>query len=169
MAVGLVALAAVPAATLVLLGRPVAAARPRGRRVAAGVATGGLLAWWGGQGAARRLANRGDELMDLLRLGPPARGQDEAAAGPAGEPAAKAPRWRDAVVGILWTVGILCVFPQGLVPVALNLFGVDPKVRVWFAARYAPQGLQLPVPAGFLAAGLLVIWRAEAIRRRPPG
>jgi hypothetical protein len=51
------------------------------------------------------------------------------------------PRWRDAVVGTLWTVGVLCVFPQGLVPVALNLFG---------------------------AAGLLAIWLAEAIPRRPP-
>jgi hypothetical protein len=54
------------------------------------------------------------------------------------------------------------------VPVAFNLFGVDPQVRVWFAARYAPRDLQLPVAAGFLAAGLLAIWRAEAIRRRPP-
>jgi ABC-2 type transport system permease protein len=98
---GLVALAAVPAATLVLLGDLWRRPALQAAGVAAGVATGGLLAWWGGQVAARRLADRGDELMDLLRLGPPARGQDEAAAGPAGEPAARAPCWRDAVVGSL--------------------------------------------------------------------
>jgi hypothetical protein len=58
--------------------------------------------------------------------------------------------------------------PQGLVPLALNLFGVDPQVRVWFAARYLPQGLQLPVAAGFIVVGLLAIWWAETIRRRAP-
>jgi len=105
--------------------------------------------------------------MDLLHLGPEARTDAEAAAGPGGGPATAAPRWRDAAVGTLWTVGIICVFPQGLVPVAFNLFGVDPQVRVWFAARYAPQNLQLLVAAGFLAAGLLAVWWAEAIRRRP--
>ena len=106
------------------------------------------------------------ELMDLLRLGPEAR-TDAEAAGPGGGPATETPRWRDAAVGTLWTVGIICVFPQGLVPVAFNLFGVDPQVRVWFAARYAPQDLQLPVAAGFIAVGLLASWWAEAIRRRP--
>ena len=105
--------------------------------------------------------------MDLLHLGPEARTDAEAAAGPGGGPATAAPRWRDAIVGTLWTVGIICVFPQGLVPVAFNLFGVDPQVRVWFAARYAPQNLQLLVAAGFLAAGRLAVWWAEAIRRRP--
>src|SRR5829696_2698739 len=47
---------------------------------------------------------------------------------------------------------------QGLVPLAFNLFGVDPQVRVWFAARYLPKGLQLPVAAGFIAVGLAAIW-----------
>jgi ABC-2 type transport system permease protein len=160
----LVAMSAVPAATLVLLGglwhRPALQAAG----VLAGVATGGLLYWWGGRVAARRLAGRGDELMDLLRLGPEARTEPEAA-GPDGEPAAAGSRWRDAAVGTLWTAGIICLAPQGLVPVALDLFGVDPQVRVWFAARYAPEGLQLPVAAGFIAAGLLVICWAEAVRR----
>jgi hypothetical protein len=52
------------------------------------------------------------------------------------------------------------------VPVAFNLFGVDPQVRVWFAARYLPQGLQLPVAAGFIVVGLAASWSAETIRRR---
>jgi ABC-2 type transport system permease protein len=128
------------------------------------LATGGLLYWWGGRLAARRLADRGAELMDLLRLGPQAPAERQPA-GPSHEPGR---RRRDAAVGTLWTLGVLCVFPQGLVPVALNLFGVDPQVKVWFAARYLPQGLQLPVAAGFIVVGLLAIWWVETIRRRAP-
>jgi hypothetical protein len=161
----LVAATAVPAAALVLLG--VVEERPalQATGVLVGVATGGLLYWWGGRVAARRLADRGAELMDLLRLGPqaPAEGQG---AGPSRDPAR---RRREVAAGALWTAGFLCVFPQGLVPVALNLFGVDPQVRVWFAARYLPQGLQLPVAAGFIVVGLAAIWWAETIRRRPAG
>jgi hypothetical protein len=95
--------------------------------------------------------------MDLLRLGPEVPAVSEAT-GPAREPGR---RRRDAAVGTLWTVGIIC-----LVPVAFSLFGVDPQVRVWFAARYAPQDLQLLVAAGFIVVGLLAIWWAETIRRR---
>jgi hypothetical protein len=100
--------------------------------------------------------------MDLLRLGPPAPAE-RAAAAPAEDPGR---RRRDAAVGVLWTAAVLCVFPQGLVPVALNLFGVDPQVRVWFAARYLPSGLQLPVAAGFIVVGLAAMWWALTIGRR---
>jgi hypothetical protein len=73
--------------------------------------------------------------------------------------------------GVLVLVGVLQDRPVlqaagVLVPVAFNLFGVDPEVRVWFAARYLPQERQLLAAAGFVAAGLLAIWWAETIRRR---
>jgi hypothetical protein len=103
-------------------------------------------------------------LMDLLLLGPQARAEPEAA-GPGGEPATTGSRRRHAAIGTLWTVGVICVVPQGLVPVAFNLFGVDPQVRVSFAARYAPQHLELLVAAGFIAVGLLVAWWAVVLRR----
>jgi ABC-2 type transport system permease protein len=156
------AAAAVPGAVLVLLGTVWERPALQAAGVLAGVATGGLLYWWGGRLAARRLAARGAELMDLLRLGPPAPAE-RAAAAPAEEPGR---RRRDAAVGVLWTAGVLCVFPQGLVPVAFNLFGVDPQVRVWFAARYLPSGLQLPVAAGFIVVGLAAMWWALTIGRR---
>jgi len=121
--------------------------------------------WWGGRVAARRLDDRGAELMDLFSLGPQDRPRD-AGTRAAREPAAKGPRRRDAAVGTLVTVGIICLVPQGLVPVAFNLFGVDPEVKVWFAARYAPENLQLLVAAGFIVAGALALWWAGTIRRR---
>ena len=45
---------------------------------------------------------------------------------------------------------------------------VGNTIKVWFAARYLPHNLQTPVAVGFVAAGLLCVWGAEAIRRRHP-
>jgi ABC-2 type transport system permease protein len=160
----LAALVAVPAATLVLLGT--ARDRPalQAAGVLAGAATGGLLCWWGGRLAARRLADRGAELLDLLRLGPqePAR---PGAARPGREPAPELSRARAAARGTLVTVGILCIVPQGLVPIGFNLFGVDPQVKVWFAARYLPQPMQVPAAVGFIVVGALALWWAAVIQR----
>ena len=161
----LAALTALPAAVLVLLGtmrhQPVLQAAG----VVAGTATGVGLCWWGGRAATRRLADRGAELLDLLHLGPQAQ-PGAAAAGPAREPVRELPRARAAARSTLLTVGILCIVPQGLVPLGFNLFGVDPQVKVWFAARYAPPSLQLPVAAAFIVAGVLAIWAAATIQRR---
>lgn len=134
--------------------------------VLVGTATGVMLYWLGGRIAARRLADRGAELMDLLQLGPQARAHG-GRTRPTREPAVELPRWKSAAQSTLWTIGILCVVPQGLVPIAFNLFGVDPQVKVWFVARYLPQQLQVPVAAGFIAVGALAIWLAESIRRSP--
>jgi ABC-2 type transport system permease protein len=72
--------------------------------------------------------------------GPVPAGPQEAAAperpGAAGPPLSRA---RSAARGVLLTAGILLIVPQGLVPIGFNLFGVDPQVRVWFAARYLPS------------------------------
>jgi len=123
--------------------------------------------WWGGRVAARRLADRGAELMDLVHLGPQARTHRDPTRPPPAA-AVELPRWKSAARNTLWTVGILLIVPQGLVPIGFNLFGVDPQVRVWFAARYLPQDRQTLAAAGFIAAGLLAIWWAMAIGRRHP-
>jgi hypothetical protein len=57
----------------------------------------------------------------------------------------------------LLTVGILCIVPQGLVPIGFNLFGVDPQVKVWFAARCLPQPMQVPAAAAFIVVGALAL------------
>jgi len=70
--------------------------------------------------------------MYLLRLGPQARAERQPA-GPSHEPGR---RWRGAAVGSLWTLGVLCEFPQGVVPVALN------PLAIWWAEtirRRAPE------------------------------
>ena len=71
------------------------------------------------------------------RSGPFDTGDDPNAAGALiGPPLSRA---RSAARGVLLTAGILLIVPQGLVPIGFNLFGVDPQVRVWFAARYLPS------------------------------
>jgi hypothetical protein len=57
------------------------------------------------------------------------------------------------------------IVPQGLVPIAFNLFGVDPQVRVWFAARYLPERLQLPAALACIALGGLAVWGARLVER----
>jgi ABC-2 type transport system permease protein len=157
----------VPGCALVLLGalggRPVLQVAG----VLVGVGVGAGLTWWGGRVAARRLVDRGAELMDLLRLGP---GAVNLGGGPAdGRPEVALPRRTSAAVGALWTVGMVCLVPQGLVPLAFALFGVDQQVRVWFVARYLPVAVQVPVAVGFVVLGALAVWWAESIRRRAAG
>jgi ABC-2 type transport system permease protein len=161
---GLAALIAVPAAALVLLGTVGGQPALQAAGVLVGAATGVLLYWWGGRLAARRLADRGADLLDLLRLGPqePAR---PSVTGPGREPVPQLSRARSAARGTLLTVGILCIFPQGLVPIGSNLLGVDQQVKVWFAARYLPQPVQVPAAAAFIVVGALALWWAAAIRR----
>jgi ABC-2 type transport system permease protein len=173
----LAALTAVPAGAVVLAGAAWHQPVLQAAGVLAGIATGVLLYWWGGRAAARRLAGRGAELMDLLNLGPQARSpqagspQARRARGfrdwlrPAREPGVPLRRGKAALRGALLTVGILCIVPQGLVPIGFNLLGVDQQVKVWFAARYLEQDLQAPAAAAFIAVGLLAILFAGTISR----
>jgi ABC-2 type transport system permease protein len=164
----LAALTPLPAVTLVLLGTRWHQPVLQTAGVLMGTATGVLLYWSGGRFAARRLADRGAELLDLLHLGSQAPPGSETAE-PTREPAARLSRARAAARGTLLTVGILCIVPQGLVPIGFNLFGVDPEVRVWFAARYLPQHLQIPAAAAFIATGALAFWWANTLQRESTG
>ena len=44
-----------------------------------------------------------------------------------------------------------------------------PQVRVWFAASYLPQRLQIPAAAAFIVVGALAVWWATAIQRTSTG
>ena len=175
----LAALTAVPAGAVVLAGAARHEPILQAAGVLAGIATGVLLYWWGGRIAARRLATRGADLMDLLNLGPQARtrgtGSYSGRPRPAGErgvpsrtgpePGRPLPRGKAALRGALLTLGILCIVPQGLVPIGFNLLGVDQEVKVWFAARYLEESLQAPAAAAFIVVGMLAILFARSISR----
>ena len=162
----LVALAAVPGCAVVLLGAVRDQPLLQAVGVLVGVATGAWLYWWGGNVAARRLDGRGAALMDLLHVGQQPSRQEAAAAQ---APTAPLSRAASALRNTLWTAAIVCVVPQGLVPLAFAVFSVDPEVKVWFAARYAPEDLQVLVALGFIVVGLLAAWWAETIGARASG
>lgn len=162
------ALLAVPGWTLVFLGARSGRPIMQAAGIAVGVTVGVLVYWLGGRVAARRLADRGAELMDLLQHGP----QPSEPAGDTGladDADAPMSRAASALTSVLWLVGIVCVVPQGLVPIAFGIFGVDQQVKVWFAARYLPVGMQIPAAIGFIAVGLLAISSAVVVQRRASG
>ncbi|GAA2962032.1 hypothetical protein [Actinokineospora diospyrosa] len=114
----------------------------------AGVLTGLVAYWILGGLAAKRLAERGPELLYLMRAGK----EHEAALSAETSVIKAMPRHRR---GLLWTsffIGCLATFPQGLVPLGMKLSGEIE--RVWFLALYLPEGLQWPVIALMLLIGL---------------
>lgn len=150
--------AAVPGCVLVYLGA---------QRVGPGLGTAGIIVSvligfvvyvWGGQHASRRLAARGDELMDLL--------SGRANQHPVLHEEEKLAPGAQAASGVLWTLAMVSAIPQGLVPLAMNLFDVDPDVRVWFVARYLPDAFQVPTAVAFVVIGVLAARWAVVIARR---
>ena len=167
----LLALAAactVPAAILVLLGTLRHQPLPQAAGVLAGSATGCCCAG-GAAGPPPGTCPTAAPSCWTCSTSAPRALPGGQAAGPAREPAPELSRTRAAARGALLTVGILCIVPQGLVPIGFNLFGVDPQVKVWFAARYLPQRLQVPAAAAFIAIGALAIWAAATIQRKSTG
>ncbi|MEV7184108.1 hypothetical protein [Kitasatospora sp. NPDC093102] len=148
------ALAALPAAGVVLAGTLLHSEPLRWAGVAVGAGTGLLYAGLLGAGARRRLETRGPELLDALRKGarrvaaPDAPGDEE--------PSDRLPRGRAVTVGLLTTAGVLAVAPQGAVALGMSLFA--PANRSWLLALYLPSAWQVPVAVGFvlLGAGCLV-------------
>lgn len=117
---------------------------------------GGMYAWGFGRLAIRRLEARGPELLHLMLRGH--------------RPAASAARSSDAESGfaavvdrmpaqaktLFWCslfVGLIGLFPQGLVPIAIKLTGGTD--RSWFLALYMPNRWQWPVVSLMIGIGIL--------------
>ncbi|MEV5827697.1 hypothetical protein AB0L25_19215 [Spirillospora sp. NPDC052242] len=150
-------LVAVPAAAL-----PVAAVVPfwPWAGVPVGLATGALAVWGLGALAHRRLAASGPELLNLMKHGPapePARDQ--------GKPTmSDLPLKHRIAVTCCYSIAWLPLFPQGLVPMAFKIIGVED--RVWFLALHLPEVWQWPTIACMIALGLLMYGYAVLIPMR---
>lgn len=144
--------------------------------VVLGVASAAGLPAWFGSVAARRLRDRGPELLHLMRSGP-ARPSDDATTTDAttttdGELAVSAkPSGFEAMRGAeapafwaLYVLAVVTVVPQGLVAGAHLLAGSE--VRSWFLALYVPEPLRWPTVAGLVVLGLVAIGCAMGIHRR---
>ncbi|MER7845157.1 hypothetical protein ABTZ03_14570 [Kitasatospora sp. NPDC096077] len=146
--------AALPAAGVVLAGTLLHSAPLCWTGAAVGLGSGALYAWWLGRAARRRLAARGPELLDVLRKGVRRAAEPEAASPEEQERRdllAGLSRRRTALAGLLVTVGVLSVAPQGGVALGMSLLA--PENRSWFLALYLPAGWQVPVAVGFVLLG----------------
>ncbi|MFF7454163.1 hypothetical protein [Kitasatospora sp. NPDC008115] len=151
--------AALPAAGVVLAGTLLDSAPLRWAGVPAGLLTGTLCAWALGRAARRRLEARGPELLDVLHKGL------RRTPGPA-RAAAGLSRGRSVAVGLLTTVGVLLIAPQGLVALALAVF--TPAARGWFLALHLPGAVGIPLAVAFIVLGAFCLGAAHRLNG-PPG
>ncbi|MFI6290937.1 hypothetical protein ACIBEJ_05090 [Nonomuraea sp. NPDC050790] len=114
--------------------------------IATGVLTGALTAWGLGRIAYRRLENHGIDLLNLMKHGP---------APQADKPTtADLPVQHRIGVTICYTIAWLPLFPQGLVPMIMKIFGIE--TRSWFLALHLPPVWQWPTIIFMIALGLLM-------------
>ncbi|MER6363531.1 hypothetical protein [Kitasatospora sp. NPDC001527] len=156
-------LAALPAAGVVLAGTVLSSAPLRWAGLPAGLLTGALSAWGLGRAAARRLEASGPELLDTLRKGLPREGASRTGGRRAAGAAAEVSRGRSAAAGLLTTVGILLIAPQGLVALALTLFA--PTARSWFLVLHLPGPalLRIAVAVVFVMLGAFCVRAAHRL------
>ncbi|MBB6348148.1 hypothetical protein ACWGH8_19740 [Nonomuraea muscovyensis] len=139
---------ALPAAGVILL-HPLAG-------IAVGLLTGALSIWGFGKIAYRRLESHGIDLLNLMKHGP---------APEADKPTtADLPIQHRIGVTICYLIAWLPLFPQGLAPMAMKIFGVEGPV--WFLALHLPPIWQWPTITFMIALGLLMYGYAILIPMR---
>jgi ABC-2 type transport system permease protein len=121
------------------------------------------LAWWLGRLATSRLAERGPELLVMMR----SRGVSSAPASRAEDSlAAPVHRRRKVAVRASVTIGMIALFPQAVVPTAMKLS--DNVAPVWFLALHLPAEWQWPVIGAMAAiAGASFAVALRLLRRTP--
>ncbi|MDF2707176.1 MAG: hypothetical protein K0R62_2828 [Nonomuraea muscovyensis] len=139
---------ALPAAGVILL-HPLAG-------IAVGLLTGALSIWGFGKIAYRRLESHGIDLLNLMKHGP---------APEADKPTtADLPLQHRIGVTICYLIAWLPLFPQGLAPMAMKIFGVEGPV--WFLALHLPPIWQWPTIIFMITLGLLMYGYAILIPMR---
>jgi ABC-2 type transport system permease protein len=169
-------LLAMPAGAVVLAGHLTHDTTLQWLGVPVGVVTGVLFAWLFGQIAYRRLRAKGPEILDIMRKGP----QRDPVKLETDEPDAVAPAGQDlpsgiaSVVGLLMTLGILMLIPQGIVTLVLGFAHV--KVRGWFLALHFTSPDRVLISIGFILLGLAsisgalaLVWTTKRKQRRAAG
>ncbi|WP_103957356.1 sensor histidine kinase [Nonomuraea solani] len=66
----------------------------------------------------------------------------------------KMPRWKSAVVVLLWATAWCPTFPQGVVAAIFKIFGIEEKA--WFLALHLPEVWQWPVIFGMITLGVIM-------------
>jgi ABC-2 type transport system permease protein len=165
-------LLAAPAAAVVLIGFRAGNATLEWLGVVAGIVLGAGYAWLFGRLAHRRLETAGPEILDLMRKGVRAEVKlsgEETDEEPEAEKKDDLSGGQNALVALFVLIGILLVIPQGLVSLALSLFGAP--LPGWFFVDHVPAGLRVLTALGSIVLGLcsfgvVVLMHRVAKRRR---
>lgn len=126
--------------------------------VAVGTAIGIAYAWGLGAIATRRLDSHGVEYLQKMRVGPQI--QEKVTVNEMVKSATGG--W---AVGLLTTVSMISIFPQGLIPLGFILTGAVEDNPWWLAQRF-PIPWSIAVAVGFIAVGLYTGWWALRLNRR---
>lgn len=159
----LVGLLQLPALAVVVQGLASESLALQWAGVLVGLATGALVAWWGGRAASRRLQAAGPELFNLLLRGASPQAPDERSTSGFDKAWNSLPRGKKIVAQICLSLCWLPLFAQGLAPLVLKVAGVD--VKSWFLAMYVPEAYQWPVIFGMIALGAAMLVIALQIVR----
>lgn len=124
-----------------------------------GVLVGVVTFWWGGAHAIRKLEHEGPELLATLR-----HGASSAAAGEEDSEADTMPALAQAVVALCWTVGMIAIFPQAIIPAVFKLTGQD--ATAWFLPLHLPGAWQWVAIVGMLMLGGACVLLALRITNR---
>ncbi|GLX01885.1 hypothetical protein [Microtetraspora sp. NBRC 16547] len=124
--------------------------------IATGVLTGALSAWGLGRIAYRRLETHGIDLLNLMKYGP--------APETTKPTTADLPIQHRIGVTVSYSIAWLPLFPQGLAPMFMKIFGVED--RGWFLALHLPPIWQWPTIIFMIALGLLMYGYAILIPMR---
>ncbi|GAA2833984.1 hypothetical protein [Kribbella solani] len=116
--------------------------------VPVGLLSGALFWWYFGRVTARRLEQKGPELLTLLRHG---RSPAEQAKKTAGLDAL--PKWRRTLAGFCLGFGAIPLIPQSVVPLVIKLTGSNSS-KSWFLALYQEGAWQWVVIVLMGALGL---------------
>ncbi|WP_410671424.1 hypothetical protein [Amycolatopsis sp. cmx-4-68] len=148
-------LLAAPAAGVVLIGFRTGSTTLEWLGVVAGIVLGAAYAWLFGRLAYRRLETAGPEILDLMRKGVRAEVKiagEETGDEPEAEKKDDLSGGQNALVALFVLIGILLVIPQGLVSLALSLFGAP--LPGWFLVDHVPAGLRVLTALGSIVLGL---------------
>lgn len=129
--------------------------------VAVGTVIGIAYAWGFGAIAIRKLDSQGVEYLQKMRVGPQM--QERVTVDEMVKVASSG--W---AVGLLTTVSMISIFPQGVVPLIFTLTGAVEDNPWWLAQRF-PLPWSLVVASGFIIVGLFAGWWAIRVNRKNHG
>ncbi|MBE5106524.1 hypothetical protein IGI01_14880 [Bacillus thuringiensis] len=155
---------AVPALLVVWLGTSLRLQFLQWLGVPTGICTGVFLAWLFGRIAYTKLEKNGPELLFEMKSG--MKIKRDIHKKKVQNKATELPKKKLAFVVLFVFMGIFFLVHQSIVPIILEILGVDEKVRLFFLPRYLPQIARIPASIIFALLGITFLYKAILTMKR---